>query len=101
MPKECTDAKNKRKIPPARKIRETTRKMKLLSHPARLSILLILKEGPTCVCVIKKTLGLPQPTVSQHLAKLKDAGIIDCNPKGKYCYYQIKDHSIKPLTKLL
>ena len=63
--------------------------LKVLSHPARISILKLLESRDTCICNdIVQELPLAQATVSQHLKALKQAGLIQGNitpPSVKYC----------------
>lgn len=49
---------------------------KLLSDPNRLRIICLLMEEKTCVCVLSAVLGISQPAVSKHLARLKKAGLV-------------------------
>ena len=56
--------------------------LKALAHPTRLCIVKGLIEKESNVANIQECLGLPQSTVSQHLFKLKAAGIIKANVKG-------------------
>ncbi len=62
---------------------------KALSHPARLAILQTLAERGTCICGdIVDVMPLSQATVSQHLKKLKDAGLVKGTidgPRSCYC----------------
>ncbi|MCU0354005.1 MAG: metalloregulator ArsR/SmtB family transcription factor [Cytophagales bacterium] len=61
---------------------------KALAHPARVAILQVLIEKNACICGdIVDELPLAQPTVSQHLKELKNAGIIKGNIEGtSICY---------------
>jgi len=61
---------------------------KVLSHPARITILKELAERKTCICgEIVEVLPLSQATVSQHLKELKQTGIIKGTVNGtKSCY---------------
>ncbi|MBU6325498.1 MAG: winged helix-turn-helix domain-containing protein [Bacteroidetes bacterium] len=61
---------------------------KALGHPARIAILQTLAEKGTCICGdLVGVLPLAQPTVSQHLRELKDAGLIKGEIDGaKSCY---------------
>lgn len=67
----------------------TSRYAKALSHPARVSILLLLAGRDSCFCGnIVDELPLSQSTVSQHLKELKESGLIQGviePPKVKYC----------------
>jgi DNA-binding transcriptional ArsR family regulator len=61
---------------------------KALAHPARIAILQVLIEKNACICGdIVEELPLAQPTVSQHLKELKQAGIIKGTIEGtSICY---------------
>ncbi|RQD78047.1 MAG: ArsR family transcriptional regulator, partial [Candidatus Syntrophonatronum acetioxidans] len=50
---------------------------KALSHPTRIKILELLREGELCVCDILEELKLEQSNVSQHLAILRKQGILN------------------------
>jgi ArsR family transcriptional regulator len=62
-----------------------------LGDPARVRIvnLLATSTEPVCVCNLVEPLGLSQPTVSHHVKKLLDAGLVDREQRGKWAYYSI------------
>ena len=63
---------------------------KALAHPARIAILKILARQQSCICgQIVEGLPLAQPTVSQHLKELKNAGLIKGEIEGKTSCYCI------------
>jgi len=62
---------------------------KALMHPARVSILDILRNGAQCVCHIEAHLGYRQAYISQQLAVLREAGLIQDTRDGLNVYYQI------------
>jgi DNA-binding transcriptional ArsR family regulator len=66
--------------------------LKAISHPTRLAILDILREGEQCVCHMEATLSLRQAYISQQLMILKDAGLIEARRDGLNLYYS----AIKP-----
>jgi ArsR family transcriptional regulator len=70
---------------------------KALSHPARIAIIEYLLKVNECICGdIVNELPLAQPTVSQHLAALKNAGIIKGNIEGTaICYCLNPDMMVK------
>jgi DNA-binding transcriptional ArsR family regulator len=71
---------------------------KALGHPARVAILEYLMKVDTCICGdIVNELPLAQPTVSQHLKELKNAGLIKGSIEGNAICYCIDE---KALTKL-
>lgn len=65
---------------------------KALMHPARLSILEILREGEECVCHLEAVLGCRQAYISQHLMVLREAGLVEDRRDGARIYYRV----IKP-----
>ncbi len=72
---------------------------KALGHPARIAIIEYLLEVNTCICgEIVNELPLAQPTVSQHLKELKNAGLIKGNFEGAticYCIDEVGFEKIK------
>jgi ArsR family transcriptional regulator len=65
---------------------------KALGHPARIAIIEYLLKVDACICGdIVNELPLAQPTVSQHLKELKNAGIIKGNFEGNSICYCISE----------
>ncbi|MEF8874237.1 MAG: metalloregulator ArsR/SmtB family transcription factor [Candidatus Thermoplasmatota archaeon] len=62
---------------------------RMLSHPTRLKILEQLKSGEKTVSEIVETLDINQPTVSQHLRKLKKSGLVSAERDGAHMRYEI------------
>ncbi len=60
-----------------------------LSDPARVRIVNLLATSgePVCICHLTDPLGLTQPTVSHHMKKLLDAGLIEREQRGKWAYF--------------
>lgn len=63
---------------------------KLLGDKTRLTILALLKERELCVCNIVDLLQMSQPSVSQHLRKMKAGGLVTEVRRGKWTYYSLK-----------
>jgi ArsR family transcriptional regulator len=71
---------------------------KAIGHPARVAILEYLMKVDTCICGdIVNELPLAQPTVSQHLKELKNAGLIKGNIEGNAICYCIDEKAIQQL----
>ncbi|MEZ4910419.1 MAG: metalloregulator ArsR/SmtB family transcription factor [Saprospiraceae bacterium] len=71
---------------------------KALGHPARIAIMEYLMSVDTCICGdIVNELPLAQPTVSQHLRELKNAGLIKGNIEGNTICYCVDEKSIEKL----
>jgi ArsR family transcriptional regulator len=76
--------------------------LKVLGHPVRLKIVAGLMSQSCNVKKIWECLGLPQATVSQHLALLKNKGIIDGRRDGVEVYYQVvSNQAMAVVTSLL
>ena len=60
-----------------------------LSHPARLEILELLRDGESCVCHIQAMLDHRQAYISQQLNILRQAGLITSRKEGLRVYYKI------------
>ena len=71
-----------------------------LSHPARLQILLHLAKYNGCPAgSISERLPLSKSTVSQHLSKLKESGIVQVTPDGQCLRYKLNDEIINLLNQ--
>ena len=62
-----------------------------LADPARIRIvnLVATSDEPVCACHLIEPLGLSQPTVSHHLKKLVDAGLLEREQRGKWAYFSL------------
>ncbi|MCP8969224.1 ArsR/SmtB family transcription factor [Ectobacillus ponti] len=76
-------------------------RLRVIAHPVRLELLSILLQQPQNVTYLYGKLGLPQSTISQHLAKLKAAGVLRGDRKGLEIFYRVTDNSIQHLMKVL
>lgn len=76
--------------------------MKALADPTRLRMLASLWKvnGPICICDFTAGLGLSQPTISHHMAKLKEAGLAESEKRGIWVYYRLPSH-LAPATRML
>ncbi|NVO00675.1 MAG: winged helix-turn-helix transcriptional regulator [Geobacteraceae bacterium] len=76
--------------------------IKALSDPIRLRIILLLQaEGELCVCDLMEVLGLPQSTVSRHLAYLKRSCWVDTRREGLWMHYKLSEESCAICKELL
>ena len=81
----------------------TAELFKALSDPARLRIvnLLATSDGePVCVCHLIEPLGLSQPTVSHHMKRLLDAGLVEREQRGKWAYFSLKGDAFDTLASV-
>jgi ArsR family transcriptional regulator len=63
-------------------------------HPARLQILDLLRDGEQCVCHMEAHLGYRQAYISQHLAVLREAGLIEDRRDGWNVYYRVTEPGV-------
>ncbi|MBY3621339.1 transcriptional regulator [Paenibacillus sp. VTT E-133280] len=68
--------------------------LKLLGDKTRLTMMKLLEKQECCVCELVEVFKTSQPSVSQHLRKLKDAGLVKENRKGQWIFYSINSNSI-------
>ncbi|MCD7035239.1 metalloregulator ArsR/SmtB family transcription factor [Metabacillus sp. GX 13764] len=76
--------------------------LKLLGDKTRLTMLKMLEKNECCVCEFTAVFQATQPAISQHVRKLKDAGLIKENRKGQWIFYSMNEDSAAfPLVKSL
>jgi len=73
---------------------------KALADPARVKIVNQLARAgePVCACDFEAALRLSQPTVSHHLRKLTDAGLLRREQRGKWAYFSIQPDAVEKLA---
>jgi ArsR family transcriptional regulator len=71
-----------------------------LADPARVRIVnfVATSDDPVCACHLIEPLGLSQPTVSHHLKRLVDAGLLDREQRGKWAYYSLVRAAVEKLA---
>lgn len=71
-----------------------------LGDPARVRIVNVLATSgrPVCVCELTAPLELTQPTVSHHLKKLYDAGLVDREQRGRWAYFSLRPSAVEKLA---
>jgi len=80
----------------------TAKLFKALGDPARVRIVNLLAgaDEPVCLCELIEPVGLAQATVSHHLRKLTDAGLLDREERGKWAYFSINSEAMARLASL-
>lgn len=75
---------------------------KALADPGRVRIVNLLanSEQAVCVCDLTQALGLSQPTVSFHLKKLTQAGLLTREQKGIWAYYSLDRTALARLSEM-
>jgi len=67
---------------------------KALGHPARMKVLDLLREGEECVCRLAPKVGVTESNLSQALAVLRRAGLVENRREGHSIYYRVRDERI-------
>ncbi len=62
---------------------------KALGDATRLHLLALLARAPRCVCELTEVLAVSQPTISHHLARLRQAGLIREQRMGQWVFYRV------------
>ena len=78
----------------------TAELFKALADPARVRIVNALAQSdePVCACEFEPALGLAQSTVSHHLKKLTDAGLLEREQRGKWAYFSLRPEAVERLA---
>jgi ArsR family transcriptional regulator len=81
---------------------QTATLMKALADPTRLTMISALwkAKSPVCICDFTADRQLSQATISHHMAKLKDAGLVEAEKDGIWTYYRLR-HDLAPNTRRL
>ena len=76
---------------------------KALRNPVRMQLVDVLRKhaGKVCVCELVPLFDLSQPTVSHHLKKLREAGIVGSEREGLWTYYYVNRDALKELGEWL
>jgi ArsR family transcriptional regulator len=69
--------------------------IKMLADPLRARIVELLANGPACTCHLVDDTGAKQPTVSNHLRILREAGLVVAEPHGRFTYYRLLPDAIE------
>ncbi|MCF6138634.1 ArsR/SmtB family transcription factor [Pseudalkalibacillus berkeleyi] len=79
---------------------EVSQTVKLLGDKTRLTIMGLLNVRECCVCEFVEIIQMSQPSISQHLRKLRDARLVKETRKGQWIYYSInQEYEGYPLVK--
>jgi ArsR family transcriptional regulator len=82
-------------------IETAARALKAIAHPLRLKILCVLGDGEVCVQDIVDAVGTSQSNISQHLAILRDKGVLQTRKDANRVYYRVVDQRTLQLIGLM
>ena len=73
---------------------------KALGDPTRVRIVNLIARsgGEVCACELNEPVGLAQPTVSHHLKKLVDAGVLEREQRGKWAFFSLNRDAVEKLA---
>lgn len=76
--------------------------LKALADPTRLQMMLILRDAkePVCICDLTGSFDLSQPTVSHHMGRLREAGLVESEKQGIWAFYSLRK-DLPPSTRRL
>lgn len=77
------------------------RTIRVLGHPDRLKIVEVLERGDATVTEIQEKVELRQAIVSQHLARLRAHGIVDCRRDGQHVIYSIVEPKVEHILRCI
>jgi DNA-binding transcriptional ArsR family regulator len=82
-------------------IETAARALKSISHPLRLKILCVVGDGEACVQEIVDAVGTSQSNISQHLAILRDKGVLLTRKDANRVYYRVGDQRTLQLIVMM
>lgn len=71
----------------------------MLGEPTRLELLWLMTEGPRTVTDLVEAVGASRTSVSQHLAKLRHAGVVDVMREGRTARYSLRGGHVERLVR--
>lgn len=83
------------------KHRDDVRIFKALADGNRLEILLLLRDGEKCGCVLLEALEITQPTLSHHMKILCDAGLVEARKQGTWMHYSLSPEGAMHLKQIV
>ena len=75
-------------------LEQVSQLLKLLGDKTRLTMVGMLKQRDCCVCEFVEVFDTSQPSISQHLRKLKDAGLVKEERRGQWIYYSLNTQNV-------
>ena len=78
--------------------------LKALADPVRIRLLRLVADAPdttACSCHLPAALGISQPTLSHHLSKLVDAGLLVREQRGRWVHYRLGGQALLPVLAYL
>jgi len=83
------------------RVEQASRLIKVLAHPARLMLAAHLVQGECTVGTLEEVTGIRQPNLSQHLAALREGGLVIPRREAKSVFYRLADSEAERLIAFL
>lgn len=81
-------------------VEKAAQMLKLLGDRTRVMMVGMLDDSECCVCEFVEVFQMSQPSISQHLRKLRDAGLVREKRKGQWIFYSLnKESDVYPLVR--
>lgn len=87
------------RMPPDDAVRRAADALRMLGDPTRINVLWALLQGETSVACLAELAGTTPTAVSQHLSKLRLAGLVTNRREGTFVYYQVADPHVGALLR--
>ena len=97
---ECAPAGNEA-LMPATEAEQLAAVLKGLADPVRLRLLRLVADSPdttACACHLPAALGISQPTLSHHLKKLVECGLLHREQRGRWVHYRLDAVALGPIA---
>lgn len=75
--------------------------LKVLAHETRLRVICCIGDGEQTVLDMAELLSVGQSCLSQHLAKMRNTGILEVRKDGNQCFYKVKDRRIMKVVEAM
>jgi ArsR family transcriptional regulator len=72
--------------------------LRLLADPLRAQIVALLANEALCTCHLVEETGAKQTNISNHLRALREAGLVDTEPCGRFTYYRLRPEALEELA---
>ena len=72
--------------------------LQVFADPLRRQIVCLLAREQLCTCHLVTETGARQPTVSHHLRALREAGLVETEPCGRFTYYRLRAEAIQAMA---
>ena len=72
--------------------------LRALADPLRARIVGLLAEEQLCTCHLTELTGARQTNISNHLRVLREAGVVEAQPAGRYTYYRVRPEALAALA---